>query len=236
MAKYTTEVRTICEAYAGEQCQVGYSRIDEVIQKSLPKIFDFNFPIFDEAYRNVLETKIIKHYFTREIGEETVSLWKYRLNVKLNEIMPKYNKMYIWINENSNVLFENYRMNTDGDRSAEGQTSGTTKGTDKTTATDKSTDYSLFSDTPQGSLNGVNSENYLTNATKNTSDSSTVSNGESSVNSTNNATSAEEYAELKHGYISSKPMFELVQSYFQKMDDIDMLIINDLNTLFFGLW
>lgn len=236
MAKYTTEVRTICEAYAGEQCQVGYSRIDEVIQKSLPKIFDFNFPIFDEAYRNVLETKIIKHYFTREIGEETVSLWKYRLNVKLNEIMPKYNRMYKWINENNLILFENYRMNTGGDRNAKGTTTGTTKGTDKSNSTGKSTDYSLYSDTPQGSLNGVNSENYLTNATKDTSDSSTATNSESSVNTSNNATSAEEYAELKHGYISSKPMFELVQSYFQKMDDIDMLIINDLNTLFFGLW
>ena len=52
------------------------------------------FPIFDENYRSVLETKILRHYYTREIGFETVGLWKHYLKTKLNEIMPKYNKLY----------------------------------------------------------------------------------------------------------------------------------------------
>lgn len=94
MSKYTTEVRYICEQYAGLNDSVGYSDIENVIQKSIPKVFDFNFPIFDESYRNVLETKILRHYYTREIGLETVALWKLKLNTKMNEIMPYYNQMY----------------------------------------------------------------------------------------------------------------------------------------------
>lgn len=94
MSKYTTEVRFICETEAGKTESVGYSEVDDIISAALPKIFDFDFPIFDENYRVPLETKIIRHYYTREIGLETYGLWKLKLQTKLNEIMPYYNKLY----------------------------------------------------------------------------------------------------------------------------------------------
>lgn len=94
MSKYTTEVRYICEHFSGLTESVGYNDVEQVIKNCLPKVFDFNFPIFDESYRSVLETKILRHYYTREIGLETVGLWKLKLSTKLNEIMPYYNKLY----------------------------------------------------------------------------------------------------------------------------------------------
>lgn len=94
MSKYTTEVRYICETLAGLNESVGYDDVKQVIKNCLPKVFDFNFPIFDESYRSVLETKILLHYYTREIGLETVGLWKLKLSTRLNEIMPYYNKLY----------------------------------------------------------------------------------------------------------------------------------------------
>lgn len=94
MSKYTTEVRYICEHFSGLTESVGYNDVEQVIKNCLPKVFDFNFPIFDESYRTVLETKILRHYYTREIGLETVGLWKLKLNTKLNEIMPFYNQLY----------------------------------------------------------------------------------------------------------------------------------------------
>lgn len=94
MSKYTTEVRYICETLAGLSESVGFADVEQVIKNCLPKVFDFNFPIFDESYRSVLETKILRHYYTREIGLETVGLWKLKLNTKLNEIMPFYNQLY----------------------------------------------------------------------------------------------------------------------------------------------
>lgn len=94
MSKYTTEVRYICETASGLGESKGYTDIDTIITNAIPKIFTFTFPIFDENYRTVLEKKILKHFYTREIGEETVGLWKLRLDTKLNEIMPYYNKLY----------------------------------------------------------------------------------------------------------------------------------------------
>lgn len=94
MSKYTTEVRYICEVAAGLVESADYTGVEDVIKKALPVVFDFSFPIFDESYRSVLETKILKHFYTREIGLETVGLWKLKLNTKLNEIMPYFNQLY----------------------------------------------------------------------------------------------------------------------------------------------
>lgn len=93
MAKYTTEIRSICEHYAGLTESTGFEDVDEIIEKSRSKIFQ-NYPIFNENHRAELEHKILKHYYMREIGFETVGLFKLFLNERMAEIMPYYNKLY----------------------------------------------------------------------------------------------------------------------------------------------
>ena len=94
MSKYTTEVRYICEKANDLEHSTGYLDVDDIIEGAIPDVFSFTFPIFDEAYRNVLCTKILRHYYTREIGFETVGLWKLKLQTKLNEVMPYFNQLY----------------------------------------------------------------------------------------------------------------------------------------------
>ena len=94
MSKYTTEVRFICETQAGLSESKGYNNINTILDACAGNIFNFDYPIFDEAYRRLLEKKILKHYYTREIACETVGLWKHFLDMKMNEIMPYYNKLY----------------------------------------------------------------------------------------------------------------------------------------------
>lgn len=93
MSNYTTQVRYICENYAGYNESQPYTDINDIVDTAAPIIFE-NFPIFDEHYRAALERKILRHYYTREICAETVGLWKLWLNNKMNEIMPFYNKLY----------------------------------------------------------------------------------------------------------------------------------------------
>lgn len=148
MSKYTTEVRYICERAAGLEESKGYSDVEQIIQDAAPKIFDFDFPLFDESYRNVLETKILKHYYTREIGFETVGLWKLKLNTKLNEIMPFYNQLYNSELYKFNPLYDTDLMTTnagqkgstsdtaDNRTSVSGTSAETTNGqTDRTSTT-----------------------------------------------------------------------------------------------------
>lgn len=98
MSKYTTELRWLCENYVenhrDELTDYDLNTVDGIINASRGYVFDFDYPIFDENYRGVLENKIIKHYYTREICAETVGRWKLFLNSRLNEIMPYYNKLY----------------------------------------------------------------------------------------------------------------------------------------------
>lgn len=94
MSKYTTEVRFICESLAGELESQGNSKVKEIIENARVKIFDFDYPIYDSEYKGVLETKILRHFYTREIGAETYGLWKMWLETKMNEIMPYYNQLY----------------------------------------------------------------------------------------------------------------------------------------------
>lgn len=94
MSKYTTELRFICEHDAGLYESKGYNNVDEILEACHSNVFNFDYPIFDENYRAVLECKILKHYYTREICAETVGLWKLFLDARMNEIMPYYNKLY----------------------------------------------------------------------------------------------------------------------------------------------
>ena len=94
MSKYTTELRYICEDYAGLDHSEGYYKVADIIDQSRDKVFDFDYPIFDASYKNVLETKILKHFYLREICAETVGVWKHFLDMRMNEIMPYYNKLY----------------------------------------------------------------------------------------------------------------------------------------------
>lgn len=94
MSSFTTQVRFICEVAAGETESAGQTDVNSIITLAAPSVFNFNFPIYDEAYRSELEKKILRHFYTREIGYETVGLWKLKLEDKLNLIMPYYNKLY----------------------------------------------------------------------------------------------------------------------------------------------
>ena len=94
MSKYTTEVRFICEEAAGLKDSVGYNDVNEVVEKAYPKIFDSSLVFYDEETKTRLLPKILIHYYQREIGFETVGLWKLKLNQKMKEILPYYNQLY----------------------------------------------------------------------------------------------------------------------------------------------
>lgn len=64
----------------------------ETGDKAYPLIFDDpNWKGYDPSYRSSLNSKIVDHYWGYEIGSETPSMFKYRINVRMREIMPYYN-------------------------------------------------------------------------------------------------------------------------------------------------
>lgn len=215
MSKYTTEVRFICEMAAGLTESAGSSKVDEIIAKAAPVVFNFDWPIFDEAYRLGLEEKILRHYYTREIGEETVGLWKLRLEDRLNLIMPKYNQLYESARLEFNPFYD-VDYTRQGTNSGEGTSSGTTS----------STGNNMHSDTPQNGLESVLNGEYLSDAD--------VSNAESS-NSSKNSSSGEFQESIK-GKMPGSSYSRLLKEYRQTFLNIDRMVIDELNDLFMGVW
>lgn len=172
MSKYTTEVRFICENSAGLSESEGADNVDSVLDRCWNKVFNFDFPIFDENYRQVLCRKILKHYYTREIAHETVGRWKLALNAKLNEIMPYYNQLY-----KSELLKFNPFYDVDLTRSREGSgtkdTTGSTINTSTESGTNTKTDTVTSKETSSNTSNSTESN---TSKTTESNSNNTVTN------------------------------------------------------------
>lgn len=126
MGNYTIALGELCELEVGVPVGGGYSTIKGTIERAVPKVFDFDFPMFDEKYRDVLCSKILKHYWTREIGAETVGLFKLWLDTKMNEIMPYYNQLYKSTLLEFNPLYDvdittTHKRTNDGTTDVQGQ-------------------------------------------------------------------------------------------------------------------
>lgn len=202
MADYTTQLRTICESVAGLTESAGGNETDNVIATARPIIFSFTYPVIQNVTpKEELETKILKHYYFREIGFETYGQWKHFLSARMNEIMPYYNQLYksaVDMAEIDPFTDTNYTRSIErrGDDTVKSSGTDSTLGhsvaSNEDTLTREYDDYevkrtpnlnntSLFSDTPQGSISNITMENggYLTNATidKETGTDTTETNG-----------------------------------------------------------
>lgn len=176
MSVYTTQVLVLIKELTP---QLYNKSIKERMEVARPLIFDFNYPIWDEEYKPILERKILMHYLQYEIGLETPALWKLYLEEKLNEIMPYYTEVYNSIYPYVEKLYKNYdftethndERNSVGERTF-GETTNT-KGTDNiitnetidrdttdkliTDSTTNTTNHNLRieSDLPQTTLNNL---------------------------------------------------------------------------------
>mgnify|MGYP001604760735 FL=1 len=150
----------------------------------------------------------------REIGFETVGLFKFKLENKLNEIMPYYNQLYLSERMEFDPLANtNYTREGNRKNEANGNTNGTSKNIDK------------YSETPQSGLDDVETGRYLTTA-------DIVDN---TFSNRDNSNANEDYNETIKGIIGVNGS-KLLQEFRKTMLNIDMQIIDELESLFIQLW
>lgn len=115
-------------------------KIKDLAKEGRTTIFNFDYPLTNNITREKFETMILNHFLMRRIGFETVTAFRIQLNVKLNEIMPFYNKMF--------DAMENWNIFNDGEIT-------TKTGTDNREITSNSS--SQANETSNGSSNTTNS-------------------------------------------------------------------------------
>ena len=227
------------------------SKYTTTIKNLIDNNFDFqmtSYPIFDENYRNTLNQNILYHYYENEIGFETASLFRFYLNQRLNEIMPKYNELYkiqkkiidqnlllnnINITEEltgQNTKHDTNNTTTSGESSSNSSSNGTSKG------------KNLFQDTPQGNISqtDIDSQTWATNLTLNKNENENEINDSSTTSGTSNnilnSNESNSYIKSIIGNNGSKFNIDLLNDIKNNLMNIDLMIIDELYDLFMQIF
>ena len=218
--QYTISVRWIVESYSQETPDI---TTDQKIAIALPKIFNFDFPIYDESYRSTFEDKLIRHFYFHEINITSIGRWKFMLREKLNLIMPVYNKMYEAVEIKYDPLIDTQMHETytrNNNLTSDSSTNG------NVTQKDTSNNSQVYSDLPQTTLHGGD---YATNSTQNEGTANSTQNASQTANATSN--NKETYEHDNTGF-SSRSQQGLLMEYYESLRNVDEMIFNELRELF----
>ena len=187
-------------------------KIKDLANAGRSMFFDFEYPLSEHVTKATFETMILNHYITRRIGYETVTAFKLALQVKLNEIMPQYNKLFDAIDGWN--LFESGETVTRNviDNRITNSTNTATNTSDQ-----------RFSDTPQNQLDDVRDGKYVSQYSYNTDTANNTGNMNDNgiTNETISRTPADKLA--------------LYQQFLKNNQNIYTMIFKDLDVLFYQL-
>lgn len=190
------------------------------------KIFDFDYPLSNNINKDDFECMILNHYIMRRIGFQTFTAFKIQLNVKLNEIMPLYNKMFDAL-QNWDIFNDGEITNRYGNENRKNNTNNTLENTSNTETT--TTSDRRESNTPQNQLENIRNGTYVTkyNYDTDSSNSSDSSNSKGTSNSTDENT----YKETVEKSPADK--IAILKEMQENIKSIYTMIFKDLDSLFY---
>lgn len=177
---------------------------------------------------------ILNKFLTRRIGFDTVTAFKIQLNVKMNEIMPKFNKLFNSL-ENWDIFNDGEIIERNGLETTTNETTNTLTNTSSTStdSSDNKINDRRYSDTPQNNLGNVQNGSYVTDYTyeNNKNTNTTKSNDTSKSDGSGNSNTNNNYSETTKHSISNK--IEVYKQMQNEIDSIYTLIFNELEELFY---
>lgn len=220
----------------GDKDEDEYTKIKDLAKEGRSTIFNFDYPLSQYIEKEKFETMILNHFLQRRIGFETVTAFRIQLDVKLNEIMPLYNKMF-------NAL-DNWEIFNDGEVTTRtGTDNTTTQNTNNTSnsltnqSTTSTTDVSdrRNSELPQNQLEDLRNGTYVTNYNydTNTNNGQDNSTSQGISQATNNGTDNKQYNETITRTPADK--IAILKEMQENIKSIYTMIFKDLDCLFYQL-
>lgn len=236
MAKYTIELRKICEIFTREEVEnwfKSYELSDFLTPEQIQTILKFNV-----WSKEKLAKQIVDHYYMREIGFETPALFKHYAKVTMNEIMESYLlKIYtkfIEYDPLSSVDYtEEYTREINTDQKSK------TNGTSESSSNSNSSSLNINNNTPQQRVTRQNLNNGLYASSVNQSDNETeiTDNTKNNQNAEGNSKTIEKYTHSMkgdNGVIVTNQY--LVREFRELAINFNKEIIDELHVLFMGLY
>lgn len=223
--------------YAFLESIVNYGKDDKTKTKDLAKegrskIFDFDYPLSSNINKEDFECMILNHYLMRRIGFDTLTIFKIKLDVKLNEIMPKYNKMFDAV-YNWNIFNDGEKSVRSGTDNRNTNTTSNTSNSLANTSNSNNTSDRRKSDTPQNKLSNVRDGSYVTEYNYDTNTAADSSNSEGTSNNTTNTKDDNNYNETITKTNANK--IEILKQIQTEINSIYSLIFNELDILFYSV-
>ena len=228
MANYTMELRKVCEYFTRAEVENWFK--DYELSNYLTPIQIAQIEKFHVWSKDSLATKIVDHYFMREIGFETPALFKHYAKVTMQEIMERYlPKIY------SNFLEYDPLSNVDFTEEYTREILGTSEGSSNSTSNNKASGFNINNDTPQTRIEKQNLEAGIYASQINQSDTETNIEDQTNANSSSNTIERfTRHEEGDNGVIITNQ--RLVKEYREIIVAIDEEIINELSKLFMGIY
>lgn len=220
----------------GDKEEEDYTKIKDLAKEGRGTIFNFEYPLSDYISKEKFETMILNHYMQRRIGFQTVTAFRLQLDVKLNDIMPLYNKMFDAL-ENWDIFNDGEITKRTGiDTTTSENTNNTSNSlTNQSTTSTKDVSDRRNSELPQNQLEDLRNGSYVTNynydTNTNNGQDSSISNGKSEA--TNKGTDNKQYKET----ITRSPAdkIAILKEMQENIKSIYTMIFKDLDCLFYSL-
>ena len=199
------------------------------------KLFDFEYDFYEESKKEQFEQKFIDYFYMREIEHETAEVFKHELRTKLNLIAPYYKQLYETELKSKNIEFLlNKDLKETFIREVESDTEINSNFSNESTGKTKVETLSTTNDTPQNKIDDL--DKYISSASKDKNSSDTLSedNGESSTQNSN--TAREETTLISQGNIGTTSSAQLLRDWRNVLINIDMMILEECEELFFKLF
>ena len=264
MAKYTVELRNVCDLYGREEVENWFK--DYNVNDFLLPEFALKIAQAGVWSKDRLARKIVDHYYMREIGLETPYLFKHYAKVKMQEIMEKY-LMIIYTNcieydpfesvdfhiTESRTINNTTNNRLDNSVTSSGSNSSTATSTTESDSSSSSSGLQVNSNTPQGQINkaSILAGTYASNTSAMENEGS-VSDDTSTSSSSSGQTSNTESGQtltsgtgqtieaFTHDEKGNRGVLDSYQKMILQLRDtiyaVDAKIIEELNELFMGIY
>lgn len=187
--------------------------IQEMIENNV-NIFDFPYPYYSEERRKTFEQNFIDYFYFSEIGVETVAKFKHILKVKLNLIMPYWNKILV-ADELEQRILDNYDVTETYERDVKSIVN----------AVNKNENINLENNLPKKKVD-INSNDYISNITKDTNKGENNQVGDTS----------EKWTRKMQGNIGVQTDSDAIVKYWQSLRQIELEIFEQCSDLFMEVY
>lgn len=212
------------------------TKIVDLAKVGRTKIFNFDYPLSDKVDKEKFECMILNHFLQRRINFQTITGFQIQLNVKLNEIMPLYNKMFDSL-DGWNIFEDGEKTTHDSrdDRTTNVENTANNSLSSNSNTTSENISDLRYSKMPQNELQNIKDGKYVTDYNYN-QDNATNTDESTSIGSSNGTSNTKDNNILHEEWNKSPADKIAIYKEFQEnLKSIYGMIFKDLECLFYGL-